>query len=130
MYYHIILPDYLTEDDVQINRDAKLLRIFIGDSDKIGSIPVYEKIVIEAKKFGLAGATAFKGIIGYGRASRIHTAKILRLSEDLPIIIEIVDEQEKIEQFIPLLDNIFEQANCGGLITIEKAEVIKYTANK
>ena len=115
---------------MQINRDAKLLRIFIGDSDKISSIPVYEKIVIEAKKFGLAGATVFKGIMGYGRASRIHTAKILRLSEDLPLIIEIVDEIEKIEKFLPLLDNIFEHANCGGLITIEKAEVIKYTANK
>lgn len=115
---------------MQINRDAKLLRIFIGDSDKISSIPVYEKIVIEAKKFGLAGSTVFKGIMGYGRASRIHTAKILRLSEDLPLVIEIVDEVEKIEKFLPLLDSIFEKANCGGLITIEKAEVIKYISNK
>lgn len=115
---------------MQIKRDAKLLRIFLGDSDKIHMTPVYEKIVIEAKKDGLAGATVFKGVMGFGGSSRIHTSKILRLSEDLPLIIEIVDEIEKIEEFIPHLDKIFEEADCGGLITIEKAEVIKYTANK
>ncbi|MBK7377552.1 MAG: DUF190 domain-containing protein [Ignavibacteriales bacterium] len=115
---------------MKINRDAKLLRIFVGESDKHGSIPVYETIVLEAKKSGLAGATAFKGVMGFGGNSRIHTAKILRLSEDLPMIIEIVDEQEKIELFLPKVDSIFEEANCGGLITIEKAEVIKYSAAK
>ncbi|MBK6912155.1 MAG: DUF190 domain-containing protein [Ignavibacteriales bacterium] len=115
---------------MKINRDAKLLRIFVGESDKHGSIPVYETIVLEAKKSGLAGATAFKGVMGFGGNSRIHTAKILRLSEDLPMIIEIVDEQEKIELFLPRVDSIFEEANCGGLITIEKAEVIKYSAAK
>lgn len=115
---------------MHIKRDAKLLRIFIGDSDKISTVPVYEKIVIEAKQFGLAGATVFKGVMGFGGSSRIHTSKILRLSEDLPLIIEIVDEIEKIENFLPVLDNLFEEAGCGGLITIEKAEVIKYTANK
>lgn len=115
---------------MQIKSDAKLLRIFIGDSDKISHIPVYEEIVISAKKSGLAGATVFKGIMGFGGSSRIHTSKILRLSEDLPLIVEIVDEVEKIEKFLPELDRIFEEANCGGLITIERAEVIKYTANK
>lgn len=115
---------------MKINGDAKLLRIFVGESDKHGSIPVYETIVLEAKKSGLAGATAFKGVMGFGGNSRIHTAKILRLSEDLPMIIEIVDEQEKIELFLPRVDSIFEEANCGGLITIEKAEVIKYSAAK
>lgn len=115
---------------MKINRDAKLLRIFVGESDKHGTIPVYETIILEAKKFGLAGATAFKGVMGFGGSSRIHTAKILRLSEDLPMIIEIVDEQEKIELFLPKVDSIFEEANCGGLITIEKAEVIKYSAAK
>lgn len=115
---------------MQIQNNAKLLRIFIGDSDKISAVPVYEKIVIEAKKAGLAGATVFKGVMGFGGSSRIHTTKILRLSEDLPLIIEIVDEIEKIENFIPLLNEIFEDANCGGLITIERVEVIKYTANK
>jgi PII-like signaling protein len=115
---------------MHIQGEAKLLRIFIGESDKIGSIPVYEKIVMEARKFGLAGATVFKGVMGFGGRSRIHTSKILRLSEDLPLIIEIVDEIKKIEAFIPFLDNIFEEANCGGLITIEKAEIIKYKANR
>jgi len=115
---------------MHINGDAKLLRIFVGESDKSGNIPVYEKIVIEARKSGLAGATVFRGIMGYGGSSRIHTTKILRLSEDLPLIIEIVDEIGKIEEFLPVLDNIFEEANSGGLITIEKAQIIKYVANK
>ncbi len=107
--------------------EAKLIRIFIGESDKLDSVPLFEKIVIEAKKQGLAGATVYRGIMGFGRNSRIHTAKILRLSEDLPVIIEIVDEHHKIESFLPALDNIFTQANNGGLVTIEKADIIKYT---
>ena len=115
---------------MQIKGDAKLLRIFIGESDKSHSIPVYEKIVLEARKSGLAGATVFKGIMGFGGSSRIHTAKILRLSEDMPLIIEIVDEIDKIEKFMPELDKIFEKANCGGLITIEKADVVKYVSQK
>ena len=115
---------------MQIEGDAKLLRIFIGESDKSHSIPVYEKIVLEARKVGLAGATVFKGIMGYGGSSRIHTSKILALSADLPLIIEIVDTIEKIENFIPVLDKLFEEANCGGLITIEKAEVLKYRKRK
>jgi uncharacterized protein len=115
---------------MHINGEAKLLRIFIGESDKHGSVSVYEKIVMEARKEGLAGATVFKGVMGFGGNSRIHSSKILRLSEDLPLIIEIVDELPKIEKFLPLLDNIFEEANCGGLITIEKADIIKYTANR
>lgn len=112
---------------MKIEGDAKLLRIFVGESDKIHSIPVYEKIVLEARKAGLAGATVFKGIMSFGGTSRIHTTKILRLSEDLPLIIEIVDEITKIEQFIPIIDKIFEEANCGGLVTLEKAEIIRYT---
>lgn len=115
---------------MHISGEAKLLRIFIGESDLSHHTPVYEKIVAEARKLGLAGATVFKGVMGYGGTSRIHTSKILRLSEDLPLIIEIVDEEEKIENFLPVVENIFEEANCGGLITIEKATIIKYTANK
>ncbi len=115
---------------MHIKGEAKLLRIFLGESDKSGSIPVYEIIVKEARKNGLAGATVFKGIMGYGESSRIHTSKILRLSEDMPLIIEIVDNVERIEKFLPKLDELFEKANCGGLITIEKAEVIKYIASK
>lgn len=106
---------------------AKLLRIFLGESDKLHSIPVYEKIVVEARKKGLAGATVFKGIMGYGGKSRIHTTKILRLSEDLPLIVEIVDSAEMIEDFIPVVNSIFEEAECGGLITIEQAVILKYT---
>jgi PII-like signaling protein len=115
---------------MQIEGDAKLLRIFIGESDKSHSTPVYEKIVRQARDAGLAGATVFKGIMGYGGTSRIHTTKILALSDDLPLIIEIVDKIEKIESFIPVLDKLFEEANCGGLITIEKAEVLKYRKRK
>lgn len=111
---------------MEIKGEAKLIRIFIGEDDLLHHIPVYEKIVLEARKLGLAGATVFKGIMGFGKASRIHTSKILRLSEDMPIIIEIVDEEEKVEKFMPILHDIFEEANCGGLITIEKAEIIKY----
>jgi len=115
---------------MKIEGEAKLLRIFTGESDKIHSIPVYEKIVLDARKAGLAGATVFKGIMSFGGTSRIHTTKILRLSEDLPLIIDIVDEITKIEQFIPVIDKIFEEANCGGLVTLEKAEIIRYTSTR
>lgn len=115
---------------MQIKGEAKLLRIFLGESDKIHSTTVYEKIVMEARKAELAGATVFKGIMGFGGRSRIHTSKILRLSEDMPLTIEIVDEEEKINLFIPTVEKIFEEANCGGLITIEKANIIKYVANQ
>lgn len=115
---------------MEIKGDAKLLRIFIGDSDRIGNVPVYEKIVLEAKNMGLAGATVFKGFMGFGQSSRLHTAKILRLSEDLPILIEIIDTEEKINSFITILDQIFEEAKCGGIVTMEKAEIIKYTGKK
>ncbi|QQS37890.1 MAG: DUF190 domain-containing protein [Ignavibacteriales bacterium] len=113
---------------MQISGDAKLLRIFIGESDKLDNIPLYEKIVLEARNNGLAGATVLKGIMSFGGNSRIHTTKILRLSEDLPMVVEIVDEQKKIENFLPLVDSLFEKANCGGMVTIEKAEIIIYKA--
>ncbi|MGE5499439.1 MAG: DUF190 domain-containing protein [Syntrophothermus sp.] len=115
---------------MKIEGEAKLLRIFIGESDTSGHITLYESIVLEARKRGLAGATVYKGIMGYGGSSRIHTSKILRLSEDMPLVIEIVDEASKIEEFIPFADKLIEEAGCGGLITLEKAEIIKYTANK
>jgi len=115
---------------MHIEGEAKLLRIFIGESDLINHVPVYEKIVMEARKEGLAGATVTKGILGFGASSRIHTAKLLRLSEDLPLVVEIVDSEEKIEKFIPVLNKIFEEANSGGLITMEKVNIIKYSAIK
>lgn len=114
---------------MHIEGEAKLLRIFVGESDLINHIPVYEKIVLEAREAGLAGATVTKGVMGFGASSRIHTSKVLRLSEDLPLVIEIVDEQQKIEEFIPALNKIFEEANSGGMITIEKTSIIKYTVS-
>ena len=116
---------------MHIEGEAKLLRIFIGESDLINHVPVYEKIVLEARKAGLAGVTVMKGIMGFGASSRIHTTKLLRLSEDLPLVIEIVDTEKKIEGFIPMLNGIFEEANSGGMITMEKVNIIKYiVANK
>jgi uncharacterized protein len=115
---------------MEIKKDAKLIRIFIGESDKVNHIPVYEKIVSEARKFGMAGATVYQGIMGFGRNSRLKSAKILRLSEDMPIVIEMVDEAEKIESFLSILDEIITSANCGGLITLEKAEVLKYVHSR
>ena len=115
---------------MHIEGEAKLLRIFVGESDLFNHKPVYERIVMEARKAGLAGATVVKGIMSFGASSRIHTAKILRLSEDLPLVIEIVDKENKIEEFIPVLNEIFEEANSGGLITMEKVNIIKYTVSK
>jgi PII-like signaling protein len=102
--------------------NGHLLRIFIGESDKHEGLPLYEWIVLKAREEGLAGATVLRGIEGFGADSRLHTAKLLRLSEDLPIIIEIVDTLEKIEQFIPLIDEAIEE----GLATIEKVHIRFY----
>ncbi len=115
---------------MKIKNDAKLLRIFIGENDKLGPVNLYEKIVVEARKAELAGATVIRGIMGFGGNSVIHSSKFLTLSEDLPLVIEIVDEEDRIKKFIPVVEKIFEKANCGGLITLEKAEIIIYTAVK
>jgi len=106
--------------------EAHLLRIFIGESDRVGNRPLYEVIVEEARRRGLAGATVIRGFLGFGANSRIHTAKILRLSEDLPVVIEIVDAEEKIEAFIQELDGMIHE----GLVTLEKVRVIAYRHNK
>lgn len=102
--------------------EGKLLRIFIGESDRWHGRPLYEAIVEEARHRGLAGATVWKGFMGFGAHSRMHTAKILRLSEDLPVLIEIVDTAEKIQAFLPDLDRMVTE----GLVTLERAEVILY----
>jgi len=102
--------------------EGKLLRIFVGESDRWDGKPLYEAIVLEARKRGLAGATVIKGFMGFGAHSRIHTAKLLELSQDLPIIVEIVDAAEKIEAFMPDLEKMV----GDGLITIERAEVLLY----
>ena len=107
-------------------KNAQLLRIFIGENDKIGPVNVYEKIVVLAREHRLAGATVYKGIMGFGNTSVIHTSKVLRLSEDLPLVIEIVDTEEKIQKFLPFLDDLLEKSNCGGLVTVEQANIIKH----
>jgi hypothetical protein len=112
------------------NPNAKLLRIFIGESDKLGHQPLYEAIVFEAKKQGLSGATVTRGIMGFGPNSKVHTAKLFEISTDLPLIIEIVDTEEKIREFTLVVERFFEQTGSGGLITLEKAEVIRYKAGK
>ncbi len=111
--------------------DGKLLRIFVGEADKFDHKPLYEVIVLKAREMGLAGATVLRGVEGFGAVSRvIHTAKILRLSEDMPIVIEFVDAEERIKSFLPVVDELFEKVGCGGMVTIEKAEIIKYTHGK
>jgi PII-like signaling protein len=107
---------------MQIPRDAMLLRIFIGESDRAGHHPLYEAIVLKARELKMGGATVLRGPMGFGKSSHLHSAKILRLSEDLPIVIEIVDSQEKIDAFIPVLD----QMMGSGLITVEKVQVLQY----
>jgi PII-like signaling protein len=111
---------------MKLDQDSKLLRIFIGEIDKIGHQPLYEAIVFAARKEGLAGATVIKGVMSYGASTKVHTAKLIDISEDLPIIVEIVDEEEKINDFLPTVNQLMEKAACGGLITIEKAFVLYY----
>lgn len=111
---------------MKIEGEGKLLRVFIGESDRYQGSALSDAIVQKARAVGLAGATVWQGIQGYGARSRIHTAKILRLSEDLPVIVEIVDTEANIRAFLPQLDEMMETANSGGLITLEKAEIIKY----
>ena len=111
---------------MKIPADGKLLRIFIGEADMWNGKPLYEEIVLLAKKDAMAGATAIKGFMGFGCKSHMHTAKLLRLSEDLPIIIEIVDSEEKIRQFLPKLDGMIAE----GLVTLEKVDVLMYRGQK
>ncbi len=103
-------------------RDAVLLRIFFGEDDKFEHLPLYEAIVLKAREMHLAGATVLRGPMGFGHSSRIHTTKILRLSQDLPVVIEIVDAPEKIEAFLPTLDTMM----TSGLVTLEKVQVLQY----
>lgn len=111
---------------MRLDGEGTLLRIFIGELDKWHHLPLYESIVLRARELGLAGATVLRGPMGYGAHSRLHTAKILRLSEDLPVIIEIVDKEEKIQAFLPELDRMIPD----GLVTLEKVRVIIYRAGE
>lgn len=107
---------------MQIPRQALLLRIFVGEDDKDDGRPLYEAIVLKAREMHLAGATVLRGGMGFGQSSRLHTTKILRLSEDLPLIIEIVDSEDKINAFLPVLEAIM----TSGLVTLEKVQVVQY----
>jgi uncharacterized protein len=111
---------------MRISGEAKLVRIFIGESDHWHGVPLYEAIVRKVREMGLAGATVIRGVEGFGANSRIHTAKILRLSEDLPVLIEIVDKEERIQGILPVLDEMIGE----GLISLERVEIIKYTHEK
>jgi len=110
---------------MHLTHDAMLLRIFIGESDRWKHQPLYEAIVLKARELHLAGATVLRGAMGFGKSSVVHTAKILRLSMDLPLLIEIVDSEEKIQSFLPALDQMMR----GGLVTLEKVRVIDYRAD-
>ena len=107
---------------MQIPRDAVLLRIFVGESERSDHKPLYEAIVLKAREMQMGGATVLRGPMGFGRSSHLHSAKILRLSEDLPMVIEIVDSQARIDEFLPVLDKMM----GSGLITVEKVQVLQY----
>jgi uncharacterized protein len=107
---------------MEVPRDSMLLRIFIGESDRWNHKPLYEAIVLKAREMHLGGATVLRGPMGFGKSSRMHTAKILRLSMDLPIVIEIVDSEEKIQAFLPALGEMM----SGGMVTLERVQVIEY----
>jgi len=110
--------------------NARLLRIFLGESDKYHQQPLYETIVFEAKKQALSGATVTRGIMGFGANSKVHSAKLFDISTDLPVVVEIVDTDDKINHFINTVEQLFEESKSGGLITIENAQVIRYKSGK
>jgi PII-like signaling protein len=111
---------------MNVPEEGYLLRIFVGESDRCGHRQLYEEIVLKAREAGLAGATVLRGVMGYGRNSILHTAKILRLSEDLPMVIEIVDSLEKVKAFMPLLDEMIKD----GLVTLEEVKVVQYKSSR
>src|SRR5580765_681309 len=111
---------------MQLPEDALQLRIYLGESDRWQHQPLYEAIVLKARELGLAGATVLRGPMGFGASSRLHTAKILRLSMDLPMVIEIVDSEERINQLLPRLDEMV----LEGLVTLEDVRVVKYRVNR
>jgi len=111
---------------MQIPHEAMLLRIFIGEDDRHEHLALFEAIVLKAREQHLAGATVLRGPMGFGHSSRLHTAKVLRLSEDLPMVIEIVDSEDKINAFLPLLDGMI----GSGLVTLEKVKVLRYGQDK
>ena len=115
---------------MEIQGNTLLLKIFTGSLDKVNGTPLYEVIVYAARKYGIAGATVTRGIMSYGAKSFVHTAKILAISDDMPIIIEMIDETEKINGFIKIIEKYFENSKYGGLVTMQKVEVLHYSKGK
>jgi uncharacterized protein len=115
-------PEWDVESNMRLHSDAVLLRAFIGEDDTCGSVPLYQAIVLKAREMHLAGATVFCGPLGFGHSSKIHSTSLFRLSRDLPVVIEIVDSQEKIDSFLPILSEIMP----GGVVTLERAKILKY----
>lgn len=111
---------------MELPQESILLRIFLGESDRYEGRPLYESIVLKARELGLAGATVLRSPMGFGATSHLHTAKILRLSDDLPMIVEIVDAEEKLNAFLPVLDGMMD----GGLVTLEKVKVLHYRSRR
>jgi hypothetical protein len=114
----------------QLRGEGKLVRIFVGEGDRFHGRPLYEAIVYAAREMGLAGATVLRGVEGYGADSVVHTARILRLSEDLPIVVEVVESPDRLDPFVERVESMLDEANCGGLITLERAEIIRYQPEK
>ncbi|HET9745375.1 MAG TPA: DUF190 domain-containing protein [Chitinophagaceae bacterium] len=115
---------------MELQGQSKLLRVFVGESDRIGHQTLYEAILLSAREKGLAGGTVLKGIMSYGASSHIHLARLIELSEDLPIVIEIIDNAEKIDAFLSVVSDLFEKCGKGGLITVEKVDVLYYKPKK
>lgn len=113
---------------MELQGQSKLLRIFLGEADRIGHRLLYEEILSAAKEKGLAGGTALKGIMSFGASTQIHKARLIELSEDLPIVVEIVDKAEKIDSFLTTVNELFDKCGRGGLITVEKVDVLYYKA--
>ena len=115
---------------MKLTGSGKLLRIFIGENDHLKGKELFEAIIFYARERGIAGATVVRGIEGYGAHSRIHKTSFVELSDDLPIIIEIVDTEEKIEALLPEIDRMIEESKCGAMVTVERVDVRKYTSGK
>src|SRR5882672_11972803 len=111
---------------MQIPKQAQLLRIFVGEADRQDGKPLYEAIVLKAREMQITGATVIRGGMGYGHSSHLHSAKILRLSDDLPLVIEIVDSPDKIDAFLPVLDGMMNDSMGSGLVTLENVQVLQY----
>jgi len=111
---------------MNIEGKANILKVYIGESDRVNGRPLYEEIVFEARKAGMAGATVTKGLLSFGASHSIHTMKIFALSSDLPMIVEIIDNSENIERFLPKLNEMMDESKKGGLVTIQPVDVLRY----